>query len=104
MEHYVQVGQPSVLCNMDRLLLLPHPTLAKTHAKAVHCVIPIGVNKVHWVPVGKLLIINVCYWSWTPHTIHTPHFNTRWVEITSEVPGILPNMPGTNKRIKEVVK
>lgn len=99
-EHHIQVGKPSVLRNVDGLLLLPHPAFAKTHAEAVHCVIPVGVNKVHWVHVGELIVVNIRYRRWKPHAVHTPHLNTGRVEITSEVLGVLPHVPGTNKGIR----
>ena len=103
MEHDIKVGQPSELSYMDRLLLVPNPTFTKAHAKTVHSVIPISIYKVHRVLVGKILIINVGYRSWKSNAIHTPHFNTRWYEITGEVLGVLPHIPESNKRMKKIV-
>lgn len=104
MVYYIQMCQPLELCDMDGHLLLSYPTSAETHAEAANCVIPIGKNMVDWVPIGELLVINVGNWSWKTYTIHTPHFNTRRVEITSEVLGVLPHIPGARKRIEEFVE
>lgn len=102
MEHHVKVGQPSELRDVDRLLLLLNPAFAEACAQAVYCVVPVSINKVHGVCVGKLLVVNIGDWSWKPHTIHAPHFNTRRVEITGEVLGVLPHIPEGN-RIKVAV-
>ena len=96
-EDNVQVGQAPQLFHMDRLLLLACPALAQAHAPAVHCIVTVTVNHVHWVGVGELVIVHVGDRCGEPHSIEAVHLHARWGQSGGDVSGVLPHVPAILK-------
>lgn len=89
----VQMSHALELGHVHGLLLLSSPALALTHAQTVHRVVPVGVDEVHRVGVGELLVVDVGHRGGQADAVEAVDLDAGRGQTRRQVPRVLPHVP-----------